>query len=398
MTTLAFARTVALRVLSPRAGAGTKSCEERSIEIGRCNSADGKGTVMSLAWGARWNSFLRSTKCLQMGWLITAGIVALYFVVFRPQQRQYGINNSRASGLAAVAERREPFGVWRQTGATGVIGGVPGGVDQDKMIMNAATFFDMSAQSPSNSEQAEARRKMVRTATLEMLVQHPAETAEKIRMLAEKEGGFLVSSEVHGQQDPNGGTLTIRVPAERFESLRAQIRRLAVVVESERIEAQDVTRQYTDQEANLRNLKAEEQQYLLILKQARTVKDTLEVSEKLSAVRGQIEQQQAEFNALSKQVETVAITIYLRAEAEARVLGLNWRPLYQIKLAFRDGLDGLANYFSAMTAVAFFLPTILLWVATIALGGAVAWRILRWIARRWFGWKGASPAPVTAPS
>ena len=46
-----------------------------------------------------------------------------------------------------------------------------------------------------------------------------------------------------------------------------------------------------------RNLKAEEQQYLLILKQAKTVKDKLDVSEKLSDVRGQTEQQQAEFNA-----------------------------------------------------------------------------------------------------
>jgi hypothetical protein len=44
-------------------------------------------------------------------------------------------------------------------------------------------------------------------------------------------------------------------------------------VETEKIEAQDVTPQYTGQEANLHNLKAEEQQYLLILKQAKTVKD-----------------------------------------------------------------------------------------------------------------------------
>lgn len=51
----------------------------------------------------------------------------------------------------------------------------------------------------------------MRTATLEMLVQHPAETAEKIRLLAEREGGFLVSAEVRGQEDPVGATLNIRV-------------------------------------------------------------------------------------------------------------------------------------------------------------------------------------------
>jgi len=39
-------------------------------------------------------------------------------------------------------------------------------------------------------------------------------------------------------------------------------------------------------------------------------------------VRGEIDQQQAEFDALSKQVETVAITVSLRAEADAQVFGL----------------------------------------------------------------------------
>jgi len=52
-------------------------------------------------------------------------------------------------------------------------------------------------------------------------------------------------------------------------------------------------------------------------------------------VRGQIEQQQAEFDVLSEQIETVGITVSLGTEAEARVFGLNWRPLYQTKLAFR---------------------------------------------------------------
>jgi len=197
-------------------------------------------------------------------------------------------------------------------------------------------------------------------------------------------GGEFLSLEQVGDEN---WWLKIRVPAERLDQMLDKIRKMGSRVDSERIEAEDVTRQYTDQEANLRNLKAEEQQYLMILKQAKTVKDTLDVSEKLSEVSGHIEQQQADFKALSKQVETVAIDISLRAEADARVLGLNWRPLYQMKLALRDGLDGVGNYFSAMTAFVFFLPTVALWLGTIILFGAIALRIVRWTGRRWFGMK-----------
>ena len=229
-------------------------------------------------------------------------------------------------------------------------------------------------------------RQMIRTSSMALIVEKPAEVSEKIRALAEDMGGYLVSSEVAGGRDATKGSLTIRVPAARFEEARAAIRKLGARIESEKVEAQDVTRQYVDDEAELRNLRSAETQYLAILKQARTVKDTLAVTDKVSEVRGQIEQQQAEFNTLSKQVETVAIAVSLQAEAEAQVLGLRWRPLYQIKLALRDGLDGLGDYATTMTAIVFYLPTLLLWLATIVIGIALIWKITRWGARRFFSW------------
>jgi hypothetical protein len=182
------------------------------------------------------------------------------------------------------------------------------------------------------------------------------------------------------------------VPAAQYEAIRAQIRQLGLRVDSERVEAEDVTKQYIDQEARLRNLRAQEQQYLGILRQASTVKDTLAVSEQLNSVRGEIEQQQAEFETLSKQVETVAINVTLRAEADAQVFGLHWRPLYQLKVAARQGLDGLGDYANSMASFLFLLPSIVLWTATIFLGAAICWRFLRWAGRVLFKF----PKPAAA--
>lgn len=249
-------------------------------------------------------------------------------------------------------------------------------------VMSAGV--DAAKGSATSPVDAAAERRIIRTSSLDMVVQHPAEVTEKITALAESLGGYLVSGN-GGGESATAATLTIRVPAERFDQVRAQIRKLGLRVESERIDAQDVTRQYVDQDANIRNLRAEEAQYLAILKQANTVKDMLAVSEKLSRVRGQIEQQQAEFNALSKQIETVAIAISLRTEAEAQVFGLDWRPLYQLKLGLRDGVESVANYAAAMTAILFYLPALVLWVGTIGLGVWVGWRTVLWTGRK-FGW------------
>jgi hypothetical protein len=244
---------------------------------------------------------------------------------------------------------------------------------------------EMQSAAPAGSTKAQSAtsdRKMVRTGALELIVTSPADAAEQIRLMAESMGGYLEAAQIGGTKEAPTAALTIRIPATRFEDAKAGIRKLAARVESEKTDAQDVTRQYVDMEARLRNLRAEEAQYLTIMKSAYKVDDLLEVSQKVSEVRGEIERQQAEFQTLSKQVETVAITVSLRAVADAQVFGLTWRPLYQLKVAARGGLDAMADYASTMTALLCYVPVILAWSLTLLFGGVLGWRLFRWGRRR----------------
>jgi Domain of unknown function (DUF4349) len=245
----------------------------------------------------------------------------------------------------------------------------------------------------SPQAETDTGRKLVRSISMSLVVQHPTDIANRITALAENLGGYLVSSE-GGGQNATFATLTIRVPVARFEEARTSIRGLSMRVEAEKVEAQDVTRQYVDQDATLRNLRAEEAQYLSILKQASTVKDLLAVSEKLSEVRGQIEQQQAEFNALTRQVETASIVIELRTESKSQVAGLNWRPLYQLKIALRDGLESVASYAIAMITILFYLPAVLLWTGTILAAFLLVAKMVPWLKRRCSAWKPPQPRPA----
>jgi Domain of unknown function (DUF4349) len=347
-----------------------------------------KETFMVIRWGVLST---KSKRALKTGWLITAGLIALYVGVIEPRDRGRGIAREKGMGLAATSGRVqwEPISLWHQSSIlphfarkVSVDRAVVGGV-RNQMVTRASL---MAPQGGGGQGQEVAEdRKLVRTAALDLIVKTPAESSEKITQLAQAAGGFVVTSQVNGGADARSASVSIRVPAAKFAEVRAEIRKLGLRVDGEGVEAQDVTKQYVDQEARLRNLRAQEQQYLGILGKAATVKDTLEVSDKLNEVRGAIEERQAEFEALSKQVETVAINITLRAEADARVFGLNWRPLYQLKMAAREGLDGLGDYVASMTALVFYLPTVLLWVFTILAGAAIGWRILRWAARAFFG-------------
>lgn len=336
---------------------------------------------MRIPWGTSWQ---RSQNRLKAGWLITAAIVAVYIGAIQPMDGVRGISSEQTTGLASLATPEwDPIAMWqsRSMGTRsrpimlqkGVVGGVP---RARAIAATSTTVVPMQASIGTTED-----RKAIRTGSMDVIAKNPRDVSEKIRQIAERAGGFLLSSETYGSQDASSASLQIRVPENKFEEVRNEIRTLGLRVESEKLQSEDVTKQYVDQMARLRNLRAQEAQYLGILKQAKTVKDTLEVSDQLNAVRGEIEQQQAEFDALSKQVETVALAVTLRAEADARVFGLDWRPLYQLKVAARRGLDSVADYAASMSSFLFYLPTVLLWLATILVGAALGWRILRWAGR-----------------
>lgn len=361
---------------------------------------------MAICWGT---FSIRSKKALRIGWLITGGLFAFYIGFVQPRERYRSIASERSAGLAATAGVWTPVSLWRQSLIIPRMAQEKL-VDQDQDVvgdlLNAdrvrsaamATYIDANRSSGGGGgEEVSSDRKLVRTANLGLIVRSPAQCSEKIIQLAQAVGGFLVSSQVSGNTDFPSASLAIRVPAARFEQVRSQIRALALRFDSESVDAQDVTKQYVDEAARLRNLRAEEHQYLSILRKAATVKDTLEVSDKLNEVRGAIEERQAEFEALSKQIETVAININLRAETDAQVFGLRWRPLYQLKVSVREGLAGIGDYVSSMVAFVFYLPTILLWMFTIIAFAAIGWRILRLAVRVFFrSGKELAPGSVTA--
>jgi len=325
-----------------------------------------------------------SKKWLRTGWLILAVLFAVHSGAIRPMQAFRGISQEKATGLAAIENNRHWLipvadSVDTATLTAGIVGGVPGG---GTAPMAVATYQKGVSGSPDD-------RKLVGTSSFDLLVKHPAEAAERIRSLTERVGGFLVKSQTNGAQDATSASIVVRVPAARFAEVAAEVRKLGVRVENEEMQSEDMTRQYVDQQAHLGNLRAQEAQYLSILKQSRTVKDTLEVSEKLNGVRGEIERQQAEFETLSRQVETVAVSVSLHSEAQAQFFGVPWRPAYEFKLAIATGLEGLANYATAMLGLVFYLPAILLWLATILLGAALGWKLLRLGTRVLFGAKPA---------
>ena len=347
---------------------------------------------MAQAVRRAWNA---SRHWLATGFLAcTILFLLLMFVNWQNEQR--GIALQKATGLTSIsmesasAWHQKSILPWSSTGrhvrsgldsvsgsAGGMIGGVLGSVPGSVRL---AVNGSQPATPLENTE-----RMVVRTGTLEIIVVDPLQAAEQLRGLATHLSGFVVSSRVTGSDErTRSAQVTVRIPAKYFDEARTRVRRIAKAVEQDTSEARDATREYVDKEASLRNARAEEAQYLEILKRAAAVKDILEVSSKLAEVRGRIDESEADLRFLHHQVEMSLLTTNISAVAQAQVFGVHWRPLYEAQLSLRGALVGMADYADAMVALLLNLPVVVIWGFTIVALLKVGWMVLRRIVLLFF--------------
>ena len=170
-------------------------------------------------------------------------------------------------------------------------------------------------------------RLIVRDASLIIYVDDVAKATDAVVTLAAEMGGFVVSSRLSGQDTRQTGAASIRVPSDRFEAALERVRALAARVDSESTDAKDVTEEYVDLKARLRNLQATEAQYQRLMDRATTVDDVIKVQRQLTDVQGQAEQLQGRIQYLGQTSSTslINVTIYATVAAQP-IVQPGWDP------------------------------------------------------------------------
>jgi predicted component of type VI protein secretion system len=208
---------------------------------------------------------------------------------------------------------------------------------------------DINAPNVTTESGAAIDRKIVKTGYMNLEVNDITEAIAGITKVANELNGYIVSSDQSGTKDITYGRIAIRVPSDRFDEALDKIRKLAVKVPNESTSSQDVTEEYTDLQAQLRNLEATEAQYLEILKKAEKVEDILAVQRELSNVRGQIEQIKGRIQYLERTSDMALIEVNLQKTQP--IDGTGWNALETLKSAVR----GLATFGKALANIVIWL-------------------------------------------
>ena len=224
-------------------------------------------------------------------------------------------------------------------------------------------------------------RMIIWTGDVSLIVKDAEDSLEKVEALAKDLGGYVVNSSSWYQDEQLRARLTIRVPAEEFDAAMARLKELAIRVENRNTSTQDVTEEYTDLDARLRNLEATETELLELLTEVRErtskAEDVLAVHRGVSNIRGQIEQVKGRMQYLEKMTAMATINVELIPDVLAKpIVVAGWRPTGTAANALRTLVRTLQRIVdAALWLIIYVLPTLVV----IAIPFFILWAI--W--RRW---------------
>lgn len=234
----------------------------------------------------------------------------------------------------------------------------------DAMQRAPGALVQASAQIPAPEP---AERLLIRTASVRLRADDHAEVVAQARALARAVGGFVGEETSQRYADRVETTLTMRVPAARFDTLMTALTALDGEVDARSVSVDDVTRQVADVEARLGARRAAEAQYIELMGRSGSIEDILAVQARLQQVREEIESAEAQLRAMRDQVSlsTIRLTVY-EASAAGITAGPGW--FARAGRAVVNGWDGVLELALGLLSI---WPVLLL--------GAAA---LVWLRRR----------------
>jgi hypothetical protein len=204
---------------------------------------------------------------------------------------------------------------------------------------------------------------------LEMPVDEMARVAERVTVVTNRHGGFVLSSSVSTGEDSAGGDFELRIPANR---LRPALRDLTALadVRTQSQSGRDVTRDYVTARDRLRAARAERRSLLRRLEIAATDEEAESIRRRLDLVAGEINGLRGELRDLRLRTDYAVVTVsLLPSDGDSDGGGASG--------SFDDALRDAGDLLVAVAGVLVRVLAVALPIGLIALAGWAAGRTLR---------------------
>ena len=239
-------------------------------------------------------------------------------------------------------------------------------------VTKGAPTTDQSAARPGGipvSAAFDPNRALILSASISMRAGDPWSAADRAQSIASSLGGDVMSLSQSGSGEHRAASMTLRVPADKFNDALRALRSLTdVEVVSSNVDSKDVTEQFVDLEARLRAKRAEETRYLALLARADKIEDILRIDQSLNSVRTQIEQLTGQLNSMKSRTTFSTISLSI---APTGVIPVGDPKVYDPSKTVERAIAALGVMLRVAADLAIWL-LVLAWIPLLLLGGVVA--------------------------
>jgi Domain of unknown function (DUF4349) len=191
--------------------------------------------------------------------------------------------------------------------------------------------------------------------------------------VVEAAGGYISGQSAQADdagQPLRSGQVTFQVPADKFEGVLRSVGTKGTV-QNITVSGNDVSQQYVDLQARLRNAEAQRNAMLALMQQARSVNDIIQVQNQLGQITSQIEQLKGQIDYLDHTTSygTMAVTIREAAVASPH-------DEWGLQSAASQGLHNFTGMIAFLIVAIATLAPLLLVAAAAFVGARIAWRRL----------------------
>ncbi|MCC6865271.1 MAG: DUF4349 domain-containing protein [Ignavibacteria bacterium] len=223
---------------------------------------------------------------------------------------------------------------------------------------NDGILKQINYQQPIENTAPQDKRMIIRTGTMSIENDNFDETEVKAKEIAKNMGGYITNSTAQvNQSGKKQGTLTIRVQADKYDALLAELAKTGKVM-NQNITGRDVTEEYVDAEARLKTQRELEARLLqLLAEKTANLTAVVEVEQKLASVRENIEKTEGRMRMLKDQASysTITLSIYEPAILNTSSGGF----FYELERGFENGLTGFTKVLAGIITVVIALAPIL---------------------------------------
>jgi hypothetical protein len=160
-------------------------------------------------------------------------------------------------------------------------------------------------------------------------------------------GAYIAGEEQHFTEGRFDNSITIKVPAEQFDNLLNSFSGDSIRVLEKKISSEDVTGELIDTKLRTEAKKQMHSRYLELLKQAKNMKEILEVQQELNSIREEIESGEGRVNYLNHQsaFSTIHLQYFQYTGPGNSSNGNSIGFLARLKEGFKTGTTIIGNLF-----------------------------------------------------